>query len=323
MAKLWQPLQENDMVRIIAPSSKVANAWEHLQIACDYLTGLKLNPVFSKNIFSTKKNAAPNFSQFANTDEKRYEDFIDAIDSDAKAIWCFRGGYGSDRVLNQIVKNNFKPSGSNKLFIGFSDITNLHSYMNSAWQWSTLHSASIRQLSLNQVEPDDVEITQQIIFGQRKAIQLNLIPLNAHAKQSGEIHGEISGGNVTVIQSAIATAWQTPVKNKIILLEDVDEAPYRVARMLQHFLASHLFHDAKAILFGDFTQRKSPNSTTPHDTRPMDNALQEFADACDLPVLRYHGIGHGRKNYPIPFATPTKLVLGEQPELTAATGAAF
>jgi muramoyltetrapeptide carboxypeptidase len=321
MVKEWQPLKEGDTVRIIAPGSKVPNAWEELKKACDFLRTIKLNPVYSKNIFSDKQDTRYQFYNFANTDEKRYEDFVDAIQSDAQAVWCFRGGYGSDRVLRQAVKNSLTPQTTPKLFIGFSDITNLHNFMNSQWQWSTLHGASIRQLGNNEIDPADVKIIEDIIFGTRKQIKLELLPLNQAARNPGKITGEISGGNLTVIQSALGTEWEMPVNEKIVLFEDVDEAPYRVSRMLQQFLASNHLTGAKAIILGDFIHKTKEPTEDSVALTPMDFVLQEFADQCPLPVLRYAGIGHGSKNYPIPFATPTELTVGDEPELISATGA--
>lgn len=319
MSKEWKPLKENDTVRIIAPSSKVNAGWEELNKSCDFLRALKLNPAYSKDIFSDTVDDTLNFHNFSNTDEKRYEDFVDAMQSDAQAVWCFRGGYGSDRVLKQAIENDFAPVTHPKLFIGFSDITNLHSYLNSKWKWSTLHAASLRQLGQFAIEAEDVEATKEIIFGKRDQIKLELKPLNASARKKAEINSEISGGNLTVIQCAIGTAWQVPVKNKIVLFEDVDEAPYRIARIFQHFLASQQLNGAEAIILGDFI----PTEDKPQQAVVMEVVLQEFADQCTIPVLRYAGIGHGKRNYPIPLATKTRLTLGDKATLVAATGASF
>jgi muramoyltetrapeptide carboxypeptidase len=317
----WQPLKENATVRIIAPSSKIEAGWEELKKSCDFLRSLKLNPVYSKNIFSDTQDARLEFYNFANTDEKRYEDFTNALQSDAEAIWCFRGGYGSDRVLRRAVKNHFTPRGNPKLFIGFSDITNLHSYLNSQWKWCTLHAASLRQFGRNTIVEEDVEVTKEIIFGKRREINLDLSPMNESARKNGEVKSEISGGNLTVIQCAIGTAWQIPIKNKILLFEEVDEAPYRVARMFQHFLASNLLQEAQGVLLGDFIPKRPDAKIEETDSTAMEVVLQEFADQCPIPVLRYHGIGHGKRNYPIPLGTATRLTLGDKATLVAATGA--
>jgi muramoyltetrapeptide carboxypeptidase len=321
MSLQWRPLKSGDTVRIIAPSSKLETAWEDLQNGCDFLRSLKLNPVYSKKIFAETKEPISSYSNFANTDEKRYEDFVDAMQSDAQAIWCFRGGYGSDRICQKAIENNFKPSGAPKLFVGFSDITNLHSFINSHWDWCTLHAASMNQLGANRIDPEDVEFTKDIIFGNILEVNLTLIPLNAAAKESKTLRGEITGGNLTIAQSAISTGWQMQTADKIVLFEDWGEAPYRIARILQQFISAKQLDNARAIILGDFFAGKNENigGVTP----AMEEVLQDFAERCSVPVLRYSGVGHSDRNFPIPFGAETRLNLGTLPVLTVATGAAL
>lgn len=319
MSLAWQPLKSGDTVRIIAPGAKLETSWEDLQRGCDFLRSLKLNPVFSKKIFAETKEPVTQFYNFANTDEKRYEDFVDAFQSDAQAIWCFRGGYGSDRVLEQVVKNNFVPNGSPKLFVGFSDITNLHSYINSHWKWSTLHAASMNQLGNNKIDVEDVEFTKDIVFGNIAELNLTLIPLNESAKESVTLHGEMAGGNLTVLQSAISTGWQMQPRDKIVLFEDWGELPYRVSRMLQQFKVSQL-EGALAIVLGDFFGGKTGELNL--EEKAIEAALLEFAARTEIPVLRYTGIGHGNRNFPLPLNTAARLNLGNMPVLTVSSGAA-
>jgi muramoyltetrapeptide carboxypeptidase len=321
MSLQWHPLKSGDTVRIIAPGSKLDTAWEDLQKGCDFLRSLKLNPVYSKKIFAETKEPIRSYSNFANTDEKRYEDFVDAIHSDAQAVWCFRGGYGSDRVCQQALNNNLQPKGAPKLFVGFSDITNLHSFINTHWHWCTLHAASMNQLGGNKIDPEDVEFTKDIIFGNILEVNLTLTPLNEAARESKTLHGEVAGGNLTMVQSAIATGWQMPTAGKIVLFEDWGEAPYRIARTLQQFLNSKQLDTARAVILADFFSGKNENigGVTPE----MDEVLQDFAARCPVPVLRYSGVGHSNRNFPIPFGSEARLNLGTLPIVTVATGAAL
>ena len=324
MAALWQPLKAGDTVRIIAPGAKIPNAVEDLHKCCDFLRGLDLNPVYSKNIFADPREAAVTYYNFANTDLKRAEDFADALQSNAQAIWCFRGGYGSDRVLAHLFANSVTQPAQPKLFIGFSDITNFHSYLNTQLQWPTLHAASVRQLALDLIDKEDVQVTKNIVFGKIEQIRLHLLPMNERANAALKLESEISGGNLTVIQSALGTPWQIRPNNKIILFEDVGEAPYRIARMLQQLLANDFLQNAHAVILGDFiNERSKPDADADGTQAAMDEVLQEFAERSPVPVLRYAGIGHGMRNFPIPLATPTQLILGADAMLSAVTGAAI
>jgi muramoyltetrapeptide carboxypeptidase len=308
MQAKWHPLKKNDKVRIIAPGAcspitkNPSTNWEDLEKCCEFLRSWELEPIYSRRIFGEYNS----YYNFSNTDQERYDDFVDALQSDAAAVWTFRGGYGSDRIVNAAIKNNFRPS-SPKLFVGYSDVTSLHGYMHTHWQWQTLHALSMRQLGLQLVDAVDIEKTRQIVFGENDAVALTLQPMNAAAAENKEIQATISGGNLTIIQASLGTPWQVPTSNTILLFEDVGEAPYRIARIFQQFLANGLFDDVKAVILGDFI---------PH--ADMDLVLAEFVKLCPVPVLRYQGIGHGKQNQPIPLGTLTKLQLGQEPQLVAA-----
>lgn len=315
MINTFQPLKKNAKVRIIAPSAgspvstntekeswqDLEKSWQDLAKSCEVIKSWGLTPVFSPAIFGPHQS----FYNFANTDENRYLDFVDAFSSDADIVWIFRGGYGSDRLISRCIENNFIPPAP-KLFVGFSDVTNLHSYLATAWQWNSLHALSLRQLGLNMVDMQDVEATRDIIFGKKTSLTLPLVPMNESAKAAGKVTGQLTGGNLTVIQTAIGTPWAVPLKNNILLLEDVGEAPYRIARIFQQLLASDFLAHTPAIILGDFI----PNNN-------MELVLNEFAQACPVPVLRLQGVGHSRNNYPIPLGAHATLTFGSKADITA------
>jgi muramoyltetrapeptide carboxypeptidase len=308
MQKSWQPLKKNDKVRLIAPgagspiTAEPSSNWQDLEKCCALLRSWQLEPVFSPLIFGDNKS----YYNFANTDEHRYNDFVDAFNSDAAAVWSFRGGYGSDRIIRDAIKNKILFHDP-KLFIGFSDVTNIHSYLNGHCHITSLHALSARQLALDLVDKIDIETTRKLMFGEQDQINLTLTPLNKSAMKKNEIHSRMSGGNLTIVQSSLGTPWQTPNQKTILLLEDVGEIPYRIARILQQFLASEFLQSTLAIILGDFTPEEN-----------VELALEEFANQTEIPVLRCHGIGHGRGNHPIPLGTAATLSLGKTAEIVIA-----
>jgi muramoyltetrapeptide carboxypeptidase len=240
MQNTFQLLQKNPLVRIIAPGAgspypgdSATKSWDDLEKCCALLTSWGLTPVYSPNIFGNSST----MYNFANSDENRYEDFVDAFQSDAAVVWSFRGGYGSDRIINSVMNNYFTPKEP-KLFIGFSDVTIIHSFIQGHWHWHSLHALTLRQLGMNLVDAADVSITREIIFGNKTQIELPLEPLNKAARVNQQISARMTGGNLTVLQASFGTPWQAPVADNIVLLEDVGEAPYRIARIFQQILAS-------------------------------------------------------------------------------------
>jgi muramoyltetrapeptide carboxypeptidase len=302
MRQTCPPLKKHDKVRIIAPGalSPITNPeapshWDDLEKCCELLKSWDLEPVYSQNIFGEHKS----YYNFSNTDDLRSQDFIDAFSSDAALVWSFRGGYGSDRVVQAAVQDNFKPTQP-KLFIGFSDVTNLHNYINAHWQWNSLHALSLRQLGLHLTAPADIAETKEIIFGEKKSVKLQLTPLNEPASQKQKITAQVTGGNMSIVQSSIGTPWATPLKDNFLLLEDVGEAPYRIARMFQQLLNSELLKSVKAVILGDFIPNKD-----------MALVIQEFVEQAKLPVLHCEGIGHGKHNHPVPLGMQSVLHMGD------------
>jgi muramoyltetrapeptide carboxypeptidase len=308
MQNTFQLLKRNPLVRIIAPGAgspypgdSATKSWDDLAKGCEMLKSWGLTPIYSASIFGE----ASDMYNFANSDQRRYEDFVDAFQSDAAIVWAFRGGYGSDRIINSVMNNFFTPAKP-KLFIGFSDVTIIHSFIQTHWQWHSLHALTVRQLGLNLVGASDVMTTREIIFGDKPKIELALIPLNQAAAKAHTLQGQITGGNLTVLQASFGTPWQAPVKDNFVLLEDVGEAPYRIARLFQQILASNHLANAKAFILGDFLPDIS-----------MDIVINEFASRLQIPVLRAQGIGHGDANYPIPFGTPSQIFLGDKCRLVS------
>ena len=113
--KSWSPLILNDSVEIIAPAS--ASTDEKMHHGLSWLKDLGLNPKYPTDMIQTDLF-------FAAPLEQQWEHFKQALYSEAKVIWCLRGGYGCMRLIPLLEK--LTPPKEAKLLIGFSDITALH-----------------------------------------------------------------------------------------------------------------------------------------------------------------------------------------------------
>jgi len=298
MTELWSPLKPGDGIYIVAPASRTENALAELKICCDLIRAKGYIPYFHTDIFAEGQPLQAACG-FANSDEARALDFMRALDSDCRMIWCFRGGYGSDRVAALLSQKNFHPKGSPKLLVGFSDITILHHYLHVKWQWPILHAPVLRQLGINSVSGESAQELWKILSGHQTQISFSLDPLNSAASCKQEIESTVMGGNLVNSCFGVGTAWEMP-RDGIVFFEEINEAPYRIARILQHIRATGWLRDAKAIIFGDFIHGETPESA-------MDEVLAEFAGKISCPVFQVKGIGHGVENRPLPLATPARL----------------
>lgn len=295
-------LHKGDIIDIIAPASKSLDANDIKNIR-DFLLSWDLQPRIPENIYGEDLLCA-------NSDEIRFAHLVDALtNAESKAVWCLRGGYGSARLVENLFK--LPTPKHNKLFMGFSDITVLHLFLQQQWGWQTLHTPSARQVAANSIEPENISELRNIIFGKTNSLEFKLMPLNSSAKKPAQINSSITGGNLSLVQTSVGTPWQVDTKNKVVFLEEVDERGYRIDRALQHLKQANIFENVKAVILGDFIDGAEPNGSS-----LINPVLKRFAEETHIPVLSCPGIGHGKENRPLPLGTSVNLQTGENASLS-------
>ena len=311
MNQYWSFLEPGDIVDIIAPSSTVSTneLLSYYQETKAILAGIGLIAHIPDDLIDLNQDL---FS--ANSLEYRSRHLIDSLtNKKSKAVWAIRGGYGAAKLIPAL--ENIEPPKKAKLLLGFSDITALHLFLENKWHWSTMHSAVINQIIHN---PKLLEELKPIIFGKQTSINYHqLIPLNGLALENKTINASITGGNLSLVQTSLATSWQINANNKIIFLEDVNEQGYKIDRMLNQLLQASIFKSAKALIFGEFTPPKMPENKI--DLCSL--ALKNFALLLNIPVLSLPIIGHNiNHNSPLALGVESKLTLGSKALLTCSSG---
>ena len=293
-------LKPGDCVELIAPASRCTDS--RIKAMQDLCASWGLHCIIEPSIFGDDL-------LFANDDEARFKALKYALErKDTQAIFCVRGGYGSGRLIPALTK--MSPPPSNKLFVGMSDITALHLYLQQAWQWPVILGAA----APDQVCDDSIRSLKAILFGEVAQVQMQGMPMNALAEKDVSIDASsLTGGNLCLVQTSIGTPWQMQARGKIIFLEEVGERAYRIDRMLEHLRQANLFEGAVAIIFGDCLE-----GTEPDGSSLINPVLERFASQCQIPVIRIEGIGHGRTNRPLVLGAPARLKLGEVVKLSIA-----
>ena len=211
------------------------------------------------------------------------------LSKDSSIIWAMRGGYGSQRIISQLTK--IKPPFQ-KLFIGHSDTTVIHDWIHNHLSWPTLHFpclASIPSLSASSLKKFK-NISQ-------KTIQFSSLKI-LNKKTSRTIQGQITGGNMTLIQSSIKTPAFVSRSNQILFLEDVHVKPYEVHRALWQMSEAKVFHKVRAVVFGKWTQ---------YQNTIIKEVLKPWAQSQKFPVFVGLTCGHGKTNDPLPLGVMAKI----------------
>lgn len=264
-------------VRIIAPSGFVLEPYKKLDLAIAFLEEHGFEVSFKNEMF-----ADPALPYYSNTREMRFEHLQDAIlDPNIDIIWAFRGGYGAAEIAIPAMK--ITPQ-KQKILIGFSDITALHLLFNQHYKIPSIHGPVLT--SLLDKHPDTIIQIKSILDGNKQSIKL--VPQNNTAKKN--LSAELVGGNLTILASMIGTDLHPQFDKKILVLEEVNDPGYRVARVLNQLEQSQMISKIVACIFGDFTD----------GDKNVEWAINDFAARNqNLPIYRASGIGHGAVNMPL------------------------
>ncbi len=294
--KPWQSLKKNSIVDVIAPASQVTDK-AIIEKVKTLFSSWQLIPRISPDLFGPDLLCA-------NSDEQRFQQLKNALlNPTSDAIWCLRGGYGSTRLIPSLLK--LTTPKKCKLFIGFSDITVLHLFMQQKWHWQTLHAPTLNQLTHQVIPSKNIIELKKIIFEQLSELKFFLSPYQK-SNSLDLIQAPITGGSLSLVQTSLGTEWQIETKEKILFLEDVNEAAYRIDRMLQQLQQSGTLNRIKALLFGDFTF-----AIKPEEEKKVQRVLERFAMEQNFPVLRCADIGHGKQNRCLPLGIPALLDLNK------------
>lgn len=240
----------------------------------------------------------------ANSDEGRFEALKSALNTNnpTTLLWSLRGGYGSARLIEHLKKMP-KPK-TQKIVIGYSDMTALHLFLSQKWGWKTIHGAMLIDLLNDKKDPLNFQKIADLLTNSdtltQKNVQIeinNLQPLNESARKLLSTQGVLTGGNLTMVQTSIGTNWEIITKNKILFFEDEGEKGYRIDRALHQLKQAGLLDGVKAIVFGEFTATD--------EFAPL--ALQRFAQETQIPIFKTDEFGHGVKNYPLIYNAKSKI----------------
>ena len=219
------------------------------------------------------------------------------VDDEIGAIINMRGGYGSNRIMPYLKDFNFAKYP--KPFIGYSDITYIHIYLNQQHQLITYHGPMVKDL-LKNVQLTTASFINTCLNGD--VLTLDHISFLGNKKQ--QITGRTVGGNLSIIASTIGTPYEIDTKGKILFLEEVNEANYSLDRLLMQLSYAGKLDECAGIILGDFNgaHRQSLLATVKQVLLPTKKAIAYNVAA-----------GHTSPNISIPLGAQCRFdVLAKQ-----------
>lgn len=303
------PLQPGDTIAFIAPAGELNQ--ERMTLAKQRLEEMGF-------VIKQRDDLFRQWGYLAGSDEQRAAEIMDAFtDPDVDAIFPGTGGYGTTRILDKL---DYKTIRRNpKILIGFSDVTALHLAINRKAGLVTFHSPN-PQYGLGS-EDNFTEFSGQYFW--RALMKSSYYDADGNKRPAGwsyEINGDVPqpkviakgkargrliGGNFSLVAATMGTPYEIQTRGRILFLEDVSEAPYRIDRYLSTLrLAGKLDH-VHGVILGKFTRtQKEGDDPSPFSVEQVFE--QYFADA-DYPVIYDFPAGHFAQNATLPIGALVEL----------------
>ncbi|HYD95747.1 MAG TPA: muramoyltetrapeptide carboxypeptidase [Noviherbaspirillum sp.] len=236
--------------------------------------------------------------RFGGCDEERVKQLHAAArDPDAQMVMAVRGGYGLSRILPALDLDLLAACG--KLFVGHSDFTALH--MALLARGAASFAGPMVCIDYSRDDPSDFTLDH---FWSCLKGPSHVIAFETPGGCALEAEGVLWGGNLTMLTHLIGTPWMPRVDGGILFLEDVNEHPYRIERMLLQMLYAGLL-DQKAIVLGDF----SGGPLTSYDNGyGIDAMLTYLRERIGVPILAGLPFGHIRDKATLAVGSRARLV---------------
>lgn len=281
-------LRPGDTVGVIAPSTFVSDP-DKIALAQRTLEYFGLKAKFGRGL-----GKRPLY--LGNSVEERVEDLHAMFrDPDVRAVFAVRGGYGASQLLDRIDYSIIRQNP--KIFVGYSDITALHlaiqkhagvitfhgpvllseftSYTQSCWKKALFETTPLGPLTnpkeSNKLRPHHILRTVR----------------------PGQARGRLIGGNLSLVAATMGTPYEIETAGRILFIEDVDEQPYSIDRMLTQLRLAGKLQQAAGIIFGEC------NDCRPRDYKPSFDLAFSLGEVVDgilgktkVPVLAGLTIGH-------------------------------
>ena len=275
------PLHPGDKIAIVSPAGKVNP--EYVENARQLL----LHEKFEVKIYP---HAFGEFHQFSGTDQERAGDMQQALDDPTvKAILFSRGGYGSLRTLMHLDWQGFDRNP--KWLIGFSDITVFHSCL-SLKGVASIHGVMPAFFFENGLRTDSLDRLLDLLRGNslNYSIEPNILNL------PGTCHGELAGGNLSLLYSLRGTSLDLLYDGKVLFIEDISEFDYHLDRMMMNLKFGGALSRLAGIIVGYFTDTKIPASPFGKNAYGI---IREAVEELNIPVIFGFQAGHELPNYPL------------------------
>ncbi len=287
-----EPLKQGDKVFLVCTSSPIFE--EDIEKCKKIVKELGFEAVLGESLFGNIGG------YMAGTPEIRIKDLHRAFaDDEIKGVFCVKGGFSASQLLDkldyELIKNN------PKVFVGYSDVTNLNIVLNQKCNLGTFHGPMIKSNMfcdfndftkksflnvLNRKKSEKWEFENPI--DEKTGVEKEISLLYKKDFENKKITGKLTGGNLSIIVTTLGTDYEIDTKGKIFFIEEIEEEISRIDRMMTHLKYAGKFEDCNAVLLGNFSKCKN----TYGENYELMDFLKDFFKDYEKPVIYGLESGH-------------------------------
>lgn len=284
-------LKQGDIVGVVAPAGPVDRS--QLETGLEVIRGMGFEPLLGRHVHARSRF-------MAGPDKDRAQDLMDMFrDPQVRAIFCARGGYGTNRVLPHLKPGTIRANA--KVVVGSSDITLLLHFLVQKCGLIAFHgpmvAGSFGRAEMKQSQRQFKGLLTGSVKGR------NFHAPRAKVFSQGVAQGKLTGGCLALLCRSLGTPYEINTRNRILLIEDVNEPLYRVDGMLWQLKNAGMFKGVRGIIFGEMVncrpQRQGEGTIA--------DILTDLFPNPGFPILTHCPIGHGKEVWTLPLETSATL----------------
>jgi muramoyltetrapeptide carboxypeptidase len=282
-------------IGIFSPSGLVADA-SKIEASARYFQRL------GHRIFLDER-VANQWKYFAGTDDERLAAFNAMLrNPEIDVVMASRGGYGLSRILHRIDFDEVL--ASRKIFIGHSDFDIFH--------LAHLAHGGIGFAGPMPVvdfyKPENSAFTEKHFWGLFGATEYAMENIGSrHDIAPQTIQGIIWGGNLSVLVHLLGTQYFPHIEGGILFIEEINEEPYHIERMLLQLKHAGVLDKQKAVVFGQFNRCVSTQFSSQQYN--IDDVMHTMREIIFCPILTNLPFGHVENKMTVPVGAMAKLLI--------------
>lgn len=248
------------------------------------------------------RNITKNHGYLSAPDQDRADELMAFIeDPTIDAIMCARGGYGVMRILPMLDYKSIRQA--RKSIVGFSDITALLVAVNQLSGMVTFHGP----VATSTFDSFTREAFRGVLMPQQPSSPFSYSDAKMMCLSNGIGRGRLTGGNLTVVTSTLGTNYEIDTDGAILFLEEINEEPYQIDRMLTQLWLAGKLQTCAGIAFGNFRNCEARGKSISQPSLTLLQVLKDRTASLGVPVVYGMPFGHVKSKLTIPLGIQAEL----------------